>query len=118
MRDGFLIDFLLMLVRRSPMLLVALGGIVFAIVRWKLHPRASILTVIALLLFVLDLFGFFILLNFMPDLIVSALRTPKMVDWFYFFLYFFDDFIYALVLILLIAAAYTQRAKRPAESHP
>ena len=118
MRDGFFIDFLLMLVRRSPMLLLALGGIVFAMIRWKLHPRASILTVIALLLFVLDLFGFFIVLNFLPDLTRSIVRTPKMIDWFYFFLYFFDDFIYALVLILLIVAAYTQRAQKPAESNP
>ena len=55
------------------MLLLALGGIVFAMIRWKFHPRASILTVIALLLFVLDLLGFFIVLNFMPDLIGSAL---------------------------------------------
>jgi hypothetical protein len=118
MRDGFFLDFVLMLVRRSPMLLLAIGGIVFALIRWKFSPRASLLTVIALVLFVLDLFGFFIVLNFLPDLTRSILKTSKQLDWFYFFLYFFDDFIYALVLILLITAAYTQRAQKPAEINP
>jgi hypothetical protein len=118
MRDGFFIDFLLMLVRRSPMLLLAIGGIVFALVRWKLHPRASLMTLIALVIFILDVIGFFIVSNVLPDLAHPMLTSVKAIDWFYFFMYFFDDFIYALVLVLLIAAAYTGRRRKPAESTP
>ena len=46
--DNIFSYFLTRVVRRLPMLLLALGGIVFAFMRWRLHPRASVMTVVAL----------------------------------------------------------------------
>ena len=43
--DSFFYDVFL---RRWPVLLVALAGIVFAIIRWKRHPKVSALMVAAL----------------------------------------------------------------------
>jgi hypothetical protein len=98
-----------MLVRRLPMLLLASGGIIFALVRWKLHPRASLMTVIALVIFIIDALIYSIVLYFLPDLFRPMLTSAKMINWFYFFIYFFDDFVFALVIILLTGAAFSQR---------
>jgi hypothetical protein len=103
-----------MLVRRLPMLLLAAGGIIFAVIRWKLHPRVSLLTVIALLIFLIDVFVYSIVLYYLPDLLRPTLTSAKMINWLYFFIYFFDDFVYALVIILLVTAAFSQRKSVPA----
>ena len=91
------------------MLLLASGGIIFALVRWKLHPRASLMTVIALVIFIIDAFVYSIVLYFLPDLFRPMLTSAKMINWLYFFIYFFDDFVFALVIILLTGAAFSQR---------
>jgi hypothetical protein len=105
-----------MLVRRLPMLLLAAGGIVFALLRWKRHPRVSLLTVIAFAVFLIDAFIFSIVLYVLPDIFRPMLVTAKMINWFYFFMYFFDDLVFALVIILLTVAAFSQRELTPADS--
>ena len=105
-----------MLVRRLPMLLLAAGGIVFALLRWKRHPRVSLMTTVALGIFLIDAFVFSIVLYFLPDLFRPMLSTARMLNWFYFFMYFFDDFIFALIIILLTGAAFSKRGPTPADS--
>ena len=99
------------------MLLLASGGIIFALVRWKLHPRASLMTVIALVIFIIDAFVYSIVLYFLPDLFRPMLTSAKMINWLYFFIYFFDDFVFALVIILLTGAAFSQRNLTAANSN-
>ena len=109
MRDGVLYYVLLMMARRSPMLLLALGGIIFAIVRWKLHPRVSLMTVIALVILLVEAFVFSILLYYIPELLRPMTLSSKAIDWLYFFVFFFEDFIPSLILVLLVGAAFSQR---------
>ena len=40
-----------------------------------------------------------------------------MINWLYFFIYFFDDFVFALVIILLTGAAFSQRNLTAANSN-
>ena len=44
----------MMLLRRLPMFLVVLAGVIFLIVRWKRHPRVSLMTIIALALYLIE----------------------------------------------------------------
>jgi hypothetical protein len=106
-----------MIARRSPMLLLAVGGTVFALIRWKRHPRVSLMTVIALVIYVIDAFVFSIFLYYLPDLIQTMRFTSKGIDWLYFFIFFIGDFVPALIIILLVAAAFSQRNSLPATSN-
>ncbi len=117
MRDGIVYYLLLMLARRLPMLLLALGGSVFAIVRWKLHPRVSLMTVLALVIYLIEAFLFTIFLYYLPDLIRTTHLSAKAVDWLYFFVFFFEDFVPALIILLLVGAAFSQRNSPPATSN-
>jgi hypothetical protein len=91
------------------MLLLALGGSIFAIIRWKLHPRVSLMTLIALAIYVIEAFLFSILLYYIPDLTQSLHVSYKAIDWLYFFVFFFEDFVPALIILLLVGAAFSQR---------
>jgi hypothetical protein len=54
--------------RRWPVLLVVLTALIFAIARWKRHPKVSALTVGGLLLFQFQSIGFSSLFYFLPRL--------------------------------------------------
>ena len=98
------------MVRRLPMLLLAVGGIIFALVRWKVHPRPSLITVIALVVFVINVFAYSLVLYFVPDLLRPMFRSAAMMGWVYFIINFADSVILAIVILLLTFAAFTQRS--------
>jgi hypothetical protein len=108
LRDGLIYNVLVTLARRSPMLLLALGGSIFAILRWKRHPRVSIMTVSALVIYMIDAVVFQIFLYYFPVMIRSV-ESPKTIDWLYFFVFFFQDFVFVIIIVLLVAAAFSQR---------
>ena len=68
MREGFVAYFLVMLLRRLPMVLLALGGIIFALARWRSGPRAALMTVIALFLYLIDMVALTTFLYWYPQL--------------------------------------------------
>jgi hypothetical protein len=107
----------MMLARRSPMLLFAVGAIIFSLVRWKRHPRASLLTTIAFVIYLIDAFVFSIILYFIPTLITSMRLSGLTIDWLYFFVFFFADFVYVIVIALLVSAAFSQRKTIPANAN-
>ena len=100
-------------VRRLPMLLLALGGIVFAIMRWRLHPRASLMTVIALSLYLVDMVVYTLILYWLPNLVEPMRMSPSASRWFYSVVYFIEDMVFAVTLILLVAAAFANRRSIP-----
>ena len=104
--------FLTRVARRLPMVLLALGGIVFAIMRWKSHPRASLMTVVALGIYLVDMVVFTIILYWLPNLIDPMGLSPSSSRWFYSVVYFIEDIVFALTIILLVAAAFTERKSR------
>jgi hypothetical protein len=100
---------LLMLARRSPVFLLSLGGIIFALFRIRRHPRVSLMTVLALIIFTLEgvLFSFFV--YWLPNLTMKMSLSGAALDWFYGVMFFCEDFVFAAVIILLVAAAFAGR---------
>lgn len=114
MRDGFLYYFLMRLVRRLPMLLLCLGGILFAVARWKRHPRVSLMTLSAMLIYLVEAIIFIVFLYWLPNLLEPMRLTPGTESWIYSIIFFFEDFVFALVIVLLVGAAFTKRAPQAA----
>jgi hypothetical protein len=111
MRDGFVTWFLLMMLRRLPMILVALGAIVFALVRWKTGPRASLITAIAFLIYLIDMVLFTAFLYWFPQMTSSWRLSPAAREWLDWIIFFAEDFVTAAFFILLTAAAFIGRQR-------
>ncbi len=111
MRDGFLYYFLISAARRLPMLIFAAGAILLALMRWKRNPRASLMTVIAFVIYLLDFVIFNAFLYWFPQLTESWHLSPSARQWVDGIIFFFEDFLTAAIIILLTAAAFIGRNK-------
>jgi len=98
-----------MFARRIPMLLVSLGGIVFAIARWKRHPRVSLMTVLALALYWVEAFVYLCLRYWLPNLVEAWKLSGSAINVLLVVISLLDDFAFAVVIILLVAAAFSGR---------
>ncbi|HEX6189627.1 MAG TPA: hypothetical protein VFZ40_16225 [Pyrinomonadaceae bacterium] len=117
MRDGFLYYFLMQAARRLPMLLFATGAIVFALIRWKRSPRASLMTAVAFVIYLIDWLVFTAFLYWFPEAIQSWKLTPSSRQWIEGIIFFLEDFVTAAIFILLTAAAFSGRNKEePAQT--
>jgi hypothetical protein len=106
-----------MILRRLPMLLIVPGGLVFALVRVRRHPKVSLVTIIGLLLLLLQLTLFTVAVYALPTYVnrlafERGLSTSDQ-QWIYSGVYAANDLVFALVIILLVAAALMQRTKPP-----
>lgn len=90
------------ILRRSPMILMTLSGIVIALVRWKHHPKVSLLTLLGLGLYLVQAVVFTIVFY-----LVSVLTQNG--RWVYTGLYLVQECFYAIMIILLVTAALSQR---------
>ncbi len=97
------------LVRKAPVLLLAGAGIVFAIVRWKRHPRVSLVTVIGLVFLLGESFTISAVYYWLPSLFARRWASYDNVKIYYTVLAVLDDIAYALVILLLVVAALIQR---------
>ena len=97
-----------LLAGRTPLFLLLLGGIGFALMRWSRHPRVSFLTILGLLFYLLESIFFMFILFLLPTLLPAGLRIVAS-DSIYMVLFLFDDFAYAAVIIVLVSAVFTQR---------
>ena len=109
MRDGFAFWFLTVLLRRLPMLLVAVAGIIVAIIRWRIHPKISLITVIALIIYLLEVVFYNIFLYYFPNMIEPLRLSSTGMRWMYSLVYFCEDIIASVIIILLVAATYIGR---------
>ena len=91
------------------MILLALAGIVFAIVRWRRHPRVSLMTILALVINLVNMLVFTLILYWLPEFSRALHLSPNGIDWTYTIFEILDDFVYAGILILLVAAAFSKR---------
>ena len=115
--DNIFSYFLTRTARRLPMLLLALGGIVFAFMRWKLHPRASLMTVVALAIYLVDMVVYTLILYWLPSIVGPMRMSPSASRFFYSVVYFIEDIVMAVTIILLVAAAFANRQSRPGSEH-
>ena len=109
MRDGFVYYFLMMAARRLPMLLFAVGAIVFALIRWKRNPRASLMTAIAFGIYLVDWVVYTAFLYWFPEVTASWRLTPSSRQLVEGIIFFCEDFVTAAIFILLTAAAFIGR---------
>ena len=103
-----------LILTRAPLLLVIIAGMVFAIVRWRRHPRVSAMTVIALVIYLFESLALEVFSRWLPGLFELAKVQPRNFGRAYVMVFFLEDFIFAAVLILLVAAAFTGRGREPA----
>ena len=103
-----LLEVLSSLLLQLPSLLTILGCIVFAIIRWRRHPKVSLTVIVSLALLLLITFVFPFVYSFAPDLIVKqgdfkATQTVFMV------ISFFYNSFWGIALAVLLAAIFMQR---------
>jgi hypothetical protein len=106
-----LTDFLISLGERTPMLLLALTAMVIAVVRWRRHPGVSGLTALASLLYIFKSFAFAFLFQWLPRLRESMQLSWERYDTLFILLGVFNDFFFAVVLLMLVLAAFSNRAE-------
>jgi hypothetical protein len=100
-----------MLLRRVPMILVGLGVIVFAFIRWKSGPRAALLTVIAFAIYFIDMVLFTAFLYWLPEMTGSWRWSSSAREWLDWIIFFCEDFVTAVFVILLTVAAFVGRRR-------
>jgi hypothetical protein len=108
--------FLYMFARRIPMMLVTIGGIGFAIARWKRHPRVSLMTVLALALFWIEAVVLLCVRYWLPNFVDKMKMSSAAINALFVVISVVDDFAFAAVIILLVAAAFTGRKSSTAIS--
>jgi len=113
MGNGFVYYFLVAAGRRLPMLVFAIGAIVFALVRWKRSPRASLMTAIAFVIFLIDFVIFNIFLYWFPEITKAWRLSISAREWIDGIVFFLEDFVTAAIFLLLTFAAFTGRHKNP-----
>jgi hypothetical protein len=110
---GMLTNYLMSLVTRTPMLLLALVAIIVALARWRRHPGVSGLTAIAFLLYLLKSVTFAFLFQWLPRLRMSMDLSWERIDTLSTVIGVFNDILFAVVLVMLVLAAFSKREVAP-----
>jgi hypothetical protein len=108
--------FLYMFARRIPMMLVTGAGIGLAIARWKRHPRASLITVLALALYWVEAIILLCIRHWLPTLVEATKMSSAAINILFVVISLVDDFAFAVIIILLVSAAFTGRKPATAAS--
>ncbi len=90
-------------------MLVVLAGIVFAIVRWKRHPKVSALTVVGLVIFQFQSLAFSSLYYFLPRLATRGWSWGS-IDNLSIVLDLCHDVFFSVAIALLAAAVFSGRS--------
>ena len=96
-------------ITRWPMYLTSFAGLVFAIIRWKRHPRVSLMAILALLLLMGQSLIFNTAFYFLPRLTEQGFSYGA-IDRFYILVEVCRDIVYAVIIVLLVSAAFSQRS--------
>lgn len=105
-----LFEILRTLLLQLPSLITMFACIVFAIVRWKRHPKVSLTLIISLVLMIAVSVAFAFIYEFVPDLFrkpgdLGSTQTVFMV------ISFFYNSLWAVALAILLAAIFMQRRR-------
>jgi hypothetical protein len=115
-----LIQYFWALVEQLPSLLTLIGCIGFALMRWKRHPKVSLLLVAGLGLLVVHAFVFMLVYDLVPPLFIKPenyLNMDSMRRIVYLVLGLIANSSIAVAFALLLAAVFTQR-NEPAPTAP
>jgi hypothetical protein len=67
-----LVELLYSLLQQLPSLLAMLGCILLAVIRWKRHPRVSLMVIISLMLLILHILTFTVIYIWVPDAVMRS----------------------------------------------
>ena len=98
--------------KRWPVMLVVLAGIIFAIVRWKRHPKVSALAIAGLLVFQLQALAFSSMYYFLPRLATRGWSWAS-IDNLSVVMDVVHDIFYAVSVAILAGAVFSKRPKHP-----
>jgi hypothetical protein len=98
-----------LIVRRIPIFLLGFIAILVALIRIRHHMRASLLAILAVIVYVMQGFFFYLFNSSLINVMSKMKLSPWVSEWLYFFIYFCEDFIFAAVIILLVVAAFIGR---------
>ena len=106
-----------------PSFLALIAGIVFAITRWKRHPRVAMVVVIALGFLLLHMIVFTIVYNVVPRWVIRSSGSYEdfrtVIDRVYLILGLLSNGTAALGFGVLLAAIFMRRRSEPvAETNP
>ncbi len=109
MQSSDLYNFLHDTLTQLPSLLVMFICIVVAFVRWKKHPKASLLVLLALMFLVFQVFGFAVIYTWGPGLFTNRGYDPKtvfsVINWVY-------NLLFVLAMTILLLAIFVQRPSK------
>ena len=105
MEDNF---FFYLFARRWPVMLVVVVGIVFAIIRWKRHPKVSAFAIAGLVLFQFQSLAFSALYYQLPEL-ANRGWTWAAIDNLSIAIDVCHDIFYAVAIALLALAVFSSR---------
>lgn len=100
-----------LIIKKSVLIITLMGGIAFDVYRWKRHPRISLMAVLALGLYLVDTLAFVIITSLLPRFFFQLHLTAQNISTLSSVFQLLEDFVFATVLILLVAAAFTGRVK-------
>ena len=106
-----------------PSFLALIAGIVFAMTRWKHHPRVSMVVVIALVFLLLHMIVFTIAYNVVPRWVMRSTESYQdfrtVIDRVYLILGLLSNGVAAIGFGVLLAAIFMRRTAEPvAETNP
>ena len=96
-------------ITRWPMYLTSVVGLVFAIIRWKRHPKVSLVAILTLLLLMGQSLTFNTIFYFLPRLVEQGFSYGA-IDRFYIVVEVCRDIVYSIIIVLLVSAAFIQRS--------
>lgn len=107
--------FTYVLSRRWPVMLVVLAGLIFAIARWRRHPKVSALAVAGLLVFQFQSIAFASLYYFLPRLATRG-WTWAAIDNLSIVVDVCHDIFFSVAIALLAVATFSGRTPSPVVS--
>jgi len=97
------------MLQRAPLLLVILVGIIFALTRWKRHPKISFCAAVGLVIYLFKHIVLAQLSYSIPAVMKSWNLSYAAANNMYTALYVVGDLAFAAVVIILVIAAFAQR---------
>ena len=107
---------LIEIVTQLPSMLTMLGGSIVAIIRWKRHPRVSLMVVISLFLTILHTVVF--VLVFAAVRSRASYENYEMLRTYQTLVSIAYNFILAILTAILLTAVFMQRNKSPEQPAP
>lgn len=102
-------QYLSYMLRRTPMLLVALTGIVLAVIKWRKHSKASLFLILGFGLYIFSALFFTALNNWLRPVLSKRGFNTNSIEWAYFAVSILQNSTWALMLAFIIAAIFSQR---------